>query len=162
VRLRVIGVGQRYRGDDEVGLVVAERVRALASDVEVSMESADAAGLLSALEDADACVAIDAAQDGGPIGSILRLDADRLVAIRGTATSSHGNALAEAVALGTALGNLPRCIRIVAVVGSNFRVGDAMSTAVEAAIPEAVVAVLDELSAISNRDGDAPNPRRPR
>ena len=160
MRLRVIGVGQRYRGDDEVGLIVAERVRALAPDVEVMTESTDAADLLNVLEGAEACVAIDAARYGGAPGAILRIDADEVAAMRGAATSSHGNALAEAVALGSALGALPSRFRVVAVVGSNFRLGDPMSAAVQSRIPDAVAAVLDEVSAAANRGVGGPNPLR--
>jgi hydrogenase maturation protease len=148
VTLRVIGVGQRYRGDDAVGLEVAERVRALApAGVEVMMERADAAGLLNAIEGADTCVVIDAAQHGGAPGAILRLDADLVAAMRGAATSSHGNALADAVALGRALSSLPPRLRIIAVVGTNFRLGEPMSAAVQSAIPATVAAVLDEITA---------------
>jgi hydrogenase maturation protease len=146
VRVRVIGVGQRYRGDDAVGLEVAERVRGLApAGVEVITESRDAAALLNAIEGADACVAIDAALHGGALGTILRLDADRLAATRGGAASSHGNALAEAIALGHALCALPPRFRIVAVVGSSFCLGDAMSAAVVAVIADAVGALRDEI-----------------
>lgn len=163
MRLRVIGVGQRYRGDDEIGLIVAEQVRALApSHVEILTENADAARLLGAFAGADACIAIDSARGGGAPGAILRLDADRIPAINGAGASSHGNALAEAIALGQALGDLPAWIRVVAVVGSNFRLGDAMNAAVLAAVPGAVTAVLDELSAAADRGADGPNPpRRP-
>jgi hydrogenase maturation protease len=163
VRLRVIGVGQRYRGDDEIGLIVADRVRALAPPhVEVVTENADAARLLGAFEGADACIAIDSAIGGGAPGAILRLDADQVPASRNAVPSSHGNALAEAIALGHALGELPARIRVVAVVGSNFRLGDAISTAVQSAVPDAVVAVLEEVSAAANHGADGPNPpRRP-
>jgi hydrogenase maturation protease len=162
VRLRVIGVGQRYRGDDEVGLIVAERVRALAPGVEVRTEGGDAAALLSVLDGVDACVAIDAARWGGTSGSVLRLDANQLAASHGGAASSHGNALAEALALGRALESLPSRFRIIAIVGSNFRVGEPMSAAVQSAVPDAIAAVLEEVSAAANRGVGGPNPlRRP-
>jgi hydrogenase maturation protease len=150
VRVRVIGVGQRYRGDDAVGLLVAERIRAIVpAGVEVAIESSDAAALLAAFEGTDACVAVDSARNCGAPGAVLRLHPGEVVATRGAATSSHGNALAEAVALGAALGCLPRCFRIVAVVGSNFRVGDALSAPVQAALPDAIAAVLEEVTALS-------------
>jgi len=154
VTVRVIGVGQRYRGDDAVGLLVAERVRAMAPPgVEVLTESSDAAALLTAFEGADACLAIDSAHSGGAPGSVLLLGPDDVAAPRGAATSSHGNALAEAVALGAALGTLPGRFRIVAVVGTDFRLGDALSAPVQAAVPNAVAAVLAEVVALSPEAG---------
>jgi hydrogenase maturation protease len=83
----------------------------------------------------------------------LHLEPSEVAATRGAATSSHGNALAEAVALGAALGCLPAHFRIVAVVGTNFRIGDAMSAPVEAAIADAAVTVLAEITALSAEEG---------
>jgi hydrogenase maturation protease len=141
--VRVIGVGQRYRGDDEVGLLVAETL--VAEGLDVVTVSSDALTLLAAFEGADLCVAIDSAQHGGAPGAVLRLNADAVAATRaGAATSSHGNALAEAVALGAALGNLPQRLCIIAIVGTAFGIGDAMTAPVRAAIPAAVAAVLAE------------------
>jgi hydrogenase maturation protease len=152
--VRVIGVGQRYRGDDAVGLLVAEHVRKIALPcVEVTIESSDAAALLAAFEGVDACVAIDGAQQGGAPGAVLRLEPGQVAATRGGLTSSHGNALADAVALGAALGSLPSHFRIVAVVGTDFRVGDAMSAPVRTAIPDAVAAVLVEVTALLAQAG---------
>lgn len=150
-RVRVIGVGQRYRGDDAVGLLVADRVCELAPDgIEVLTATSDALALLTAFEGVDACVAIDSAQHGGVPGAVLRMAADRVAGMRGAAaTSSHGNALAEAVALGAALGSLPRHFRIVAVVGTAFGVGDGISAPVQAAVPVAVAAVLAEAAAMA-------------
>jgi hydrogenase maturation protease len=144
--VRVIGVGQRYRGDDAVGLLVAEQVRKLAPDgVDVLTASSDALALLAAFEDVAACIAIDSAQRGGAPGAVLRLEADAVAATRaGAATSSHGNALAEAVALGAALGSLPRHLCIIAIVGTAFGIGDEVTAPVRAAIPAAVAAVLAE------------------
>lgn len=150
MRVRVIGVGQCYRGDDAVGLIVAKHVRALAPErVEVVTESSDAAALLAAFEGVDVCVAIDSGRHGGAPGAVLRLHPTEVAATRGGATSSHGNALAEAVALGAELRSLPSHFRIVAVVGTNFCVGGAMSAPVHAAVPDAVAAVLVEVAALS-------------
>jgi len=145
---RVIGVGQRYRGDSEVGLLVAELVRKRAPDgVEVVTAGADALALLAAFEGATTCVAIDSVRDGEKPGAVLRLEADAVVAARpGAATSSHGNALAEALALATSLGKLPEHLCIIAVVGTAFELGDDMTAPVRAAIPAAVAAVLAEIS----------------
>jgi hydrogenase maturation protease len=150
VTVRVIGMGQRYRGDDAVGLLVAESVRASAPEgVEVLTEPSDALALLAAFEGADACVVVDSAQHGGAPGAVLRVGVDAAAATRVAATSSHGNALAEAVALGGALGSLPRRFRIVAVVGSDFGIGDAVSAPVQAAVPVAVAAVLEDVATLA-------------
>jgi len=146
--LRVIGVGQRYRGDDEVGLLVAELVRKRApAGVEVVTAGSDALALLATFEGAAGCIAIDCARAGGNPGAVLRLEAAAVVAGRaGAAGSSHGNALADAVALAISLGKLPERLCIIAVVGAVFEIGDDMTEPVREAIPAAVAAVLAELS----------------
>ncbi len=145
--LRVIGVGQRYRGDDEVGLLVAELVRKRApARVEIVTAGSDALALLAAFEGTSDCVAIDSVRVGGNPGAVLRLDAAAVVGARdGAATSSHDNALAEALALATSLGKLPERLCIIAVVGTAFEIGDDMTEPVRDAIPAAVAAVLAEL-----------------
>ena len=146
--VRVIGVGQRYRGDNEVGLLVAELVRKRAANgVEVVTAGGDALALLAAFEGATTCVVIDSVQHAEDPGAVLRLEADAVVAARtGAATSSHANALAEALALATSLGKLPGRLCIVGVVGTAFELGDDMTAPVRSAIPAAVAAVLAEIT----------------
>ncbi len=98
--MRVIGVGQRDRGDDAVGLLVAEHLRSAADTIDVVIGGADAAALLVQLEGAVAAIAVDCARGGGPPGAILRLPPDLAGWPQSRSTSSHGNALADALALG--------------------------------------------------------------
>jgi hydrogenase maturation protease len=132
---RIIGVGQALRGDDAAGLLAAEAARALVSDgIEVMTESGDAAALLARLQDASAVVVIDSARAAAPPGTVLRLEAPFDLP-RHAATSSHGNALADALALGGVLQTLPARLVVLAVVGEAFGLGAAMTPAVQAAVP---------------------------
>lgn len=143
-RVRVIGVGQRDRGDDAVGLLVAEHLRSAADTIDVVIGGADAAALLVQLEGAVAAIAVDCARGGGPPGAILRLPPDLAGWPQSRSTSSHGNALADALALGHALGCLPPRLAVFAVVGLAFGVGDPLSPAVRDAIPRFAACVLRE------------------
>jgi hydrogenase maturation protease len=144
-RVRVIGVGQADRGDDAVGLTVAEFLRANESDdIDVVFGAADAAALLAQLEGFVGVVAVDCASGGGAPGTILRLHGDTASWPPKRATSSHGNALADALALGAALDSLPRQVSVFAVVGENFDIGEPLSAAVSKAVPELVHQVLQE------------------
>ena len=141
--IRVIGVGQHYRGDDAAGLAVAARLQGSAGlDVHVGVP--DAAWLLAQIEDQPCAIVIDCVRGGGAPGSILRLDAAAAAHLRTASTTSHGNALAEALALGTALGCLPTRLVIFGIVGDRFALGDAMSPAVVAEIPALVDLVRAE------------------
>ncbi len=139
--VRVIGVGQALRGDDAVGLAVAERLRGEAG-IEVLCGAADGAGLLAQIEARPSAILVDCARGGGAPGDVLRLDPGVDAGIG--SMSSHGNALAEALALGAALGCLPAHLVIFAVVGTRFGLGEAISPAVLGAVPTAAAKVLEE------------------
>jgi hydrogenase maturation protease len=147
--VRVIGVGQRDRGDDAAGLAVAERLLAVAADtVDVVFGGADAAALLAQFEGVPAAIVVDCARGGGAPGSILRLGADIACWPPARATSSHGNALADALALGAALGCLPPRLAVFAVVGQAFGRGAPLSPAVRLAIPELARQVMQAAAAL--------------
>jgi hydrogenase maturation protease len=137
----VVGIGHRDRGDDTAGLEVADRLRGQ-DGLDVLYGAADGPGLLTQIEDRPLAVFVDSARGGGAVGSILRLQPG--AASHGGATSSHGNALAEALALGDALGCLPTRLAILAVVGERFGIGDAMSPSVRAALPALAAMALEE------------------
>ena len=149
-RVRVIGVGQRDRGDDAVGLTVAEHLRGSSVDgIDVVFGAADAAALLAQLEGFAGVVAIDCASGGGLPGTILRLQGDTASWPQKRATSSHGNALADALALGAALDSLPRRVSVFAVVGESFGIGEPLSAAVREVVPELVRQVLQEATCMT-------------
>ncbi len=140
--VRVIGVGQRARGDDAAGLLLADDLRGEGIDVVIG--AADGAALLAQFEGFRAVIVVDCARGGGAPGSIVRLPADFAASPRSRAKSSHGNALAEALALGAALGCLPPRLSVFAVVGERFGLGEPLSAAVAAALPELAALVLRE------------------
>src|SRR4030065_2335561 len=75
-RLKVIGVGNEWRGDDAVGLLVARRLKA---DQLPEVEIAECRGTVTAVreawKDAAGVIVVDAVVSGGPPGAIYRFDA---------------------------------------------------------------------------------------
>ena len=72
----MIGVGNAYRGDDAVGLAVAERLRSrLPDDVTVLDCEQEPTRLLDAWQDADVALVIDAAASDAPPGTVHRVTA---------------------------------------------------------------------------------------
>jgi hydrogenase maturation protease len=145
----VIGVGNPDRGDDALGLEVARQLRAGSpGDVLVLEEDGDAAGLLAALEGRRLAVIVDAASSGAAPGAVRRFEAHSgpLPACLRHA-SSHSLGPAEAVELARALGGLPPAVIVYGVEGHCFGPGRRMSPAVEAAIPEVVSRILEDLQA---------------
>jgi hydrogenase maturation protease len=149
--VRVIGVGQMHRGDDSVGLVVVDYLRALTPPgVELRYGAADGAALLAQIEGLPSAILVDCARGRGQPGQILKVDPAMAPGGAAATGGSHGNALADALALGGALGCLPSRLTILTVVGERFAVGEPMSDAVRAAIPSLAMRVL-ECAADMNR-----------
>ena len=143
----VVGIGHPDRGDDAVGLVVADRLRGLVPDG-VTVLSADGEGgaLLDRLSQTKHAVVVDAALSGAPAGTIRRFDAaaEALPPAK-YGMSTHGFGLAEAIALGRVLGRLPeRCI-VFAIEAESFAIGESLSPAVARAAEAVVAQVLAEV-----------------
>jgi hydrogenase maturation protease len=156
----VLAIGNRQRGDDALGLVVADSLRARLGDrlpglARLRCTAGDAVGLLQAWEGEDRVLVIDAmaAPPGSGCAAVLRLDAaaGTLPALR-EAASTHGLGLAEAVELARCLGRLPEVLLVFAVGGENFGRGAPLSPKARAALPLAVEAVAAELDILAAED----------
>lgn len=140
----VIGLGNPDRGDDAVGVEVANRVRALGpSGVDVVVTD-DPASLLDLWAGVDDVVVVDAMVSHREAGSVVRLD------VAGTGVPGHGWAsagshafgLGAAVELSRALGTLPPSLVLVGVEVGATEAGAGLTPAVSAAIDTAADAAL--------------------
>ena len=149
-RAVVIGVGNPYRGDDAVGLAVAERLRdRVPPGVELVECEQEPSRLLDAWEGADVALIVDASSSGGVPGTVHRFDAAAGgVPARVFRSSTHAFGVGEAVELGRALGRLPARVVVYGVDGAAFVAGEGLSAPVEAAVGEVVDAVLVDLEAV--------------
>jgi hydrogenase maturation protease len=157
----VVGVGNRCRGDDGAGLAAASRLGA-AAGIPVALLDAigDGTALLDVWRGADTVIVLDAMRSGAAAGTVrrveARLDAGRerepatvaamLGAGRNLGGSTHGLGVAEAVALGDALGRLPRRLIILGIEGRRFDAGTALSPEAARAVDEAVRLGLEEVA----------------
>ena len=139
----VIGVGNAQRGDDSIGLVVAQRLadRNLPG-LQVKQQSGEALSLIAAWEGHNDVVLVDAASSGAAPGTIHRFNAieERLPERRFTA-SSHGFGLSQALELARALDRLPARCRVFAVEGETFGHGEGLSPALAADLDDIVARV---------------------
>lgn len=133
--IRVIGLGNEFRGDDAVGLLLARRLREhLPETIEVMEHDGDGAALMDAWDGADRVYLIDAVKSGAPVGTIHRLDAiDQQVPTSFFHYSTHAFSLAEAVEVARKLDRLPPFLFIYGIEGGTFDHGAPMGPAVEAA-----------------------------
>ena len=153
--IRIIGLGNLFRGDDAAGLLAARRLKDLVGDRAEVIE-AELAGLdvLDLMAGAPAVFLIDAARSGRPAGTIHRLDASA-GPISGDLFphSTHVLNAVDAIELGRTLGLLPPCVIVYGVEVGDTTAGSALSPAVAGALGQVVERVLRELEGITCTSG---------
>ena len=143
-RVVVIGVGNRWRGDDGIGPAVIDSGRNRWSrSVDVVESDGEAAGLVDAWDGADLAIVVDAVRCGAAPGTVHRLGPDS-VGTRPVA-SSHRLGVAYALALGRVLGRVPARLEVIGVEGSQFEPGAGLSPPVAAAVAPTCRLVSDLL-----------------
>jgi hydrogenase maturation protease len=136
----VIGVGNTDRGDDAVGLLAAREVAKLGlADVDVVESQGDVTQLLELFQRHRTVFVIDAICSGNPAGTILCFEVSTAPLPQNLSSgSTHALGLAVAIDLAQTLNRIPPRFLVFGVVGQNFAIGSARSSAVEEAIPEVV------------------------
>jgi hydrogenase maturation protease len=144
VALRIIGCGNRDRGDDAAGLLVALRLHALG--VETIEQSGDGISLMDCWAGFDHVILVDAVSPHGMPGRLWIWDAcaDRLPEYV-VLYSSHAFGIRQAVELARALDRLPQTMKIYGIEGKQFSFGASLSPEVEPVI-ESVAQQLFEVA----------------
>jgi len=145
--IRVIGVGNAWRGDDAVGLQAACRLRErLGPSVEVIEAEGDGLALLNLMEGIDHVILIDAAKGGGRPGTTVRLDLS-MESRWGTVVpcSTHAIGVADAIDLARALGRLPKRIILYGIEIESVESGASLSEPVREGIDAVVEQVHQEV-----------------
>jgi len=112
--LLVLGIGSPF-GADRVAWEVVDRLRGDPRYSRLRLETADrpGAGLATYLQGVRAAILFDALLSDAPPGSLHRLHPAQLAP--GDRTSNHGFGVADALALGRALGILPPRLALVGI-----------------------------------------------
>ena len=139
----VIGVGAEFRRDDGIGLAVAREVARHGVRAEVC--DGDPVRLMETWEGADLVVVVDAVRCRPSFpGRWYRTGIPQ----GGTAASSHGLGVPEAVELAAVLGRMPAKLVVFAVEVADTSFGPGLSPEVEASITPVTEAVLAEVRRI--------------
>lgn len=150
--LLLIGIGNEFRHDDGVGLVIARQMRSrLPPDIQVPnvqvLElSGEGASLMEAWQSAERVYVFDAVRSIATPGTLHRIDTQtQTVPTEFFHYSTHAFSVAEAVELGRVLNQLPPKLVLYGVEGADFGSGVGLSASVAAGAIEVVDRVLQEL-----------------
>jgi hydrogenase maturation protease len=143
----VIGVGNEYRHDDAVGLVVARALKdkslAGATVLESTGEGTD---LIEAWADADRVILVDAVVSKALPGTLHQIDiSDQSLPFDFFTHSTHAFGVAEAIELARTLNCLPPHLLFFGIEGQDFATGVGLSAEVERAVPLVVNSVLKKV-----------------
>lgn len=138
--IRIIGLGNEWRGDDAAGLLAAQRIRDRIGERAHVIEARQAGtDLLDLMNGALVVLLIDAAKSGQPPGTIHRLDASAgPIALNLACRSTHGVGVAETIELGRTLGQLPDTVIIYGIEVAETGWGPSLSPPVEEAVERVV------------------------
>ena len=148
--LKIIGCGNRDRGDDQAGILVAQRLRD--TGIETDIHNGDALALLEKWRADEDVILVDAVLTGAPPGTLhvwesSQAESDFRPAATSAAVSSHGFDIARAIDLGRTLGKLPARLRVCGIEGTRFEQGAEVTPAVLKAIDLAVQKIQSMRSA---------------
>jgi hydrogenase maturation protease len=137
----VIGLGNEFRHDDAVGLILARRLRE--RGVPAKEHEGDLTILMDRWKRDDGLILIDAVISGAAPGTVHRLDVSAAPLNREVFKSStHALGLADAVELSRTLGTLPARVFVFGVEVRDLSAGVGLSPEVEGALPALLEEVL--------------------
>lgn len=144
----IIGVGNALRGDDGVGLLVAQRLQEQIPTVTVQTASGEGAALMELWIGASQVWLIDAVSSGATPGTIHRLSvAEERVPAQFFHYSTHAFGVAEAIEMARVLGKLPELMVVYGIEGRNYTMGAELSPEVTAAADQVVTQIQAEIAA---------------
>lgn len=146
----VIGLGNRDRGDDAVGLVVADALAGHELDADVIAWERPELDLLEVLPQYDLVLLVDAANSAAPPGT---LHLDPPLPSRGNEQGTHGFGLPGVLELAEALDRLPAEVHLLLVEIGPTDHGAALSPAVARAVDHVVTKLR---SVLAGGDADVP------
>lgn len=148
-RCAVVGIGTADRGDDGVGLLVAERARELAPHGVAVVTVGTPLDLLDLFDRYPAVVVVDAVRTGAVPGAVsMMIVGEDPLPTGAAAAGTHGMGVAEAIELARALDRLPARLVLVGVEAAEVRPGAGLSEPVAAAVEAAVSVVLELATAL--------------
>jgi hydrogenase maturation protease len=147
----LIGIGNEYRSDDSIGLVVAQEIREKQlSSIIVKVESGEGAALMEAWQGFQNVIIVDAVSSGAKPGTIFRIKAsEEIVPAKFFHYSTHAFGVAEAIELARAMKVLPPKLVVYGIEGATFTAGVDRSSVVKEAAGQVIEQIMEEIEVIN-------------
>lgn len=136
----IIGIGNQYRRDDAVGLLIAHALKEQKlPHTRICEASGEGAALMEAWRGAEMVILIDAVLSGAPPGTIHELDAHaQPIPSNFFSYSTHAFSVGEAIELARILNYLPPRLLLIGIEGKDFAYGMGLSPEVDEALARVV------------------------
>lgn len=147
-RVLIIGIGNDFRGDDSIGLVIARNLKRQSFKNCIIIESTgDGGSLMNSWKAEDKVIIIDAVSSNSPPGTIHRFNAIEkpLPADIFGRISSHSFGIIEAIEIARTLGKMPSRLIVYGIEGMSFDEGAGLSTEINAVIPKVKSEIISEV-----------------
>ena len=134
-RTLIIGIGNRYRGDDALGCLLADKIKQalsneqlmnkrtnkLTNTIDIIEHDGEPAALIDCWQGYDTAILIDAVSSGTTAGTIHHIDLQtQALPDQFRSYSTHAFGIAEAVELARVLDKLPPKILFYGIEGESF------------------------------------------
>ncbi|MGD1046493.1 MAG: hydrogenase maturation protease [Bacteroidota bacterium] len=132
-KVLLIGIGNEYRSDDGIGLLIAKEIRKKQiPSVTVKEESGEGAALMEAWQGFQNVFIVDAVSSGAMPGTVFRIDANKeTVPKKFFHYSTHAFSVSETIELARAMNVLPPKVVIYGIEGNNFAAGTTISLLIQ-------------------------------
>jgi hydrogenase maturation protease len=146
----LIGIGNEYRSDDGIGLVVAREIhKKLIPSVTVKEESGEGVTLMEVWQGFQNVIIVDAVSSGVIPGTFFRIDANKeAVPIKFFHYSTHAFSVAEAIELARTMNTLPSRLLIYGIEGAAFTAGVKISSRVKEAANQVIEQIVGEFEVV--------------
>jgi hydrogenase maturation protease len=160
MEIMLVGLGHEMHGDDEIGLEIINRwsedhsERLAKGEVRIKLLESPGINLLGLIAGLDAAILVAAVHSGAPPGTIHVLKGEQLAALDGISRKGGGWGTAQALSLGYHLApeDLPETLILIGIEGAAFGLGEGLSPAVRAAIPDALHVIDQTLKDITRKN----------
>jgi hydrogenase maturation protease len=142
----IIGIGNEYRNDDGVGLVIAKAIREKKlPSVTVKEESGEGAALMEVWQGFENVIIVDAVSSGTKPGTIFKMEANKeIVPAKFFHYSTHAFSLAEAIELARTMNTLPPRLLVYGIEGANFTAGVDISPLVKESASQVIDQIIED------------------